>query len=295
MKDCYIDFHTHSHLSDGILSPQQLLDRAKAEGIRTMAITDHNRLCKELPLLQEDNPDLLLIQGCEVSCIHPLLPGKEVELHVVALGCDPTSPPLNKALAQNQPDRRPYIQAILEKLSKWDIFPGTYEELQAQHPETTHLGRMNIAAAMVKKGYVSSVDEAFDVYIGAFGQRKAFVPNPLRYVSLEEAVSAIQNAGGLPVLAHLFYYLLHETEQHRLLSHFISLCKGDGGMEVNYGPYTKDQRAYLKGLSEEYKLLASAASDFHGQNPTDTLSHHFSAYEHRPILERLGIEVTDSL
>ncbi len=295
MKRHNIDFHTHSHLSDGILPPQQLLNRAKAAGIRTMAITDHNRVCTILPQLQENNPDIRLIQGCEVSCLHPIRPGKEVELHVVALGFDPNSLPLKEVLAQNQPNRRPYIEAILEKLAKCNIYPGTYEELVEKHPETTHFGRMNIAASMVEKGYVSSVDEAFDVYIGAFGERRAFVPNPLRYASLESAVGAILAAGGLPVLAHLYYYLLHETDQHKLLSDFRSLCKGDGGMEVNYGPYSPEQRACLMSLAREYKLLPSAASDFHGQNPTDTLKHGFSAYDHLPILERLGIAPRDEL
>ena len=289
MKLHNIDFHTHSHLSDGILPPQQLLDRAKAAGIRTMAITDHNRICTILPQLQSANPDIHLIHGCEVSCLHPIRPGKEVELHVVALGFDPESLPLQKALAQNQPNRRPYIEAILEKLAQCGIHLGTFDELAEKHPETTHFGRMNLAASMVEKGYVSSVDEAFDVYIGAFGERRAFVPNPLQYVSLEEAVHAIQAAGGLPILAHLYYYLLHETDQHKLLSDFRSLCKGDSGMEVNYGPYSPEQRACLKALAHEYKLLPSAASDFHGQNPTDTLEHNFSAYDHLPLLERLGI------
>ena len=110
-------------------------------------------------------------------------------------------------------------------------------------------------------------------------------------MSLEEAVRAIQAAGGLPVLAHLYYYLLHETDQHKLLSDFRDLCKGDGGMEVNYGPYSPEQRTCLKALSNEYKLLPSAASDFHGQNPTDTLAHGFSAYDHLPLLERLGIDL----
>ncbi len=288
MKNHFIDFHTHTHLSDGDLSPQQLLDRAMKAGIRTMAITDHNRSCKELPQLQKEYPLIHLIQGCEVSCLHPISPDREIELHVVALGHDPYHPAMEQILRQNQPNRRPYIEAILEKLSHWDIYPGTYEELQARHPETTHLGRMTIAAAMVEKRYVSSVNEAFDLYIGAHGERKAFVPNPLKYVSLEQAVSAIQAAHGIPILAHLYYYLLSEGDQHKLLSDFCGLCHGDGGMEVNYGPYDREQRSVLKALAAEYSLLPSAASDFHGQNPTDILEHGFSAAEHLPLLERLG-------
>ena len=291
MKLHNIDFHTHSHLSDGVLSPEELLDRARLAGIRTMAITDHNRICTVLPQLQMNYPDIRLVQGCEVSCLHPVRPDKEIELHVVALGFDPDSLSLRKVLTRNQPNRRPYIEAILQKLTVCGIDIGTYEELVAKYPETTHFGRMNLAAAMVERGYVSSVNEAFDLYIGAFGERRAFVPNPLQYVSLEEAVRAIQAAGGLPVLAHLYYYLLHETDQHKLLSDFRDLCKGDGGMEVNYGPYSPEQRTCLKDLSNEYKLLPSAASDFHGQNPTDTLAHGFSAYDHLPLLERLGIDL----
>ena len=288
MKQHFVDFHTHTHLSDGNLSPQELLDRATKAGIRTMAITDHNRSCKELPQLQEAYPHIRLIQGCEVSCLYPLLPEKNIELHVVALGFDPYNKKMEEILKRNQPDRRPYIESILEKLHAVDIYPGTYEELQARHPETTHLGRMTIAASMVEKGYVSTVDEAFDLYIGAHGERRAFVPNPLTYVSLKEAVTAILDAGGIPVLAHLYYYLLSEAEQRKLLSEFRDLCRGDGGMEVNYGPYDESLRETLKALAAEYGLLPSAASDFHGQNPSDILEHGFSACDHLPLLQRLG-------
>ena len=288
MNKHYVDFHTHTHLSDGELSPQELLTRAEKAGIRTMAITDHNRSCKELPQLQKEFPGIHLIQGCEVSCLHPIVPKKDTELHVVALGFDPYHCAMERILKQNQPDRAPYINAILEKLAKQNIFPGTYEELQARHPETTHLGRMTIAAAMVEKGYVSSVNEAFDKYIGAHGERRAFVPNSLTYVSLREAVAAIRDAGGIPILAHLYYYLLSETEQHKLLSEFRDLCQGDGGMEVNYGPYDKSQRETLMTLATKYGLLPSAASDFHGQNPSDILEHGFSACDHLPLLQRLG-------
>ncbi|MBP3412765.1 MAG: PHP domain-containing protein [Oscillospiraceae bacterium] len=288
MKDFYIDFHTHSHLSDGSLSPQQLLDRAKAAGIRILAITDHNRIYSDLPRLQAQNPELQLVHGCEISCLAPITGDKETELHVVALNFDPSSPALQKVLKQNQPDRRPYIEAILQRLRECNIILEDYDTLQKQFPETTHFGRMNIAATMVKKGYVSSVNEAFDLYIGAHGERRAFVPNPLRYVSMEEAVSAIRSAGGIPVLAHLFYYLLQEQENHKLLDCFRCLAGAESAMEVNYGPYDAAQRSALKELAAKYGLMGSAASDFHGQNPEDRLDHHFPATEHLPLLECLG-------
>ena len=270
----YIDLHAHSNLSDGHHPPQNLVDLARAAGIRTLAITDHNLVQPDLDRLRRDNPDMELICGSEISCLYRTADGREIELHLVALGIDPEEPDMARVLEINQPDRRPYINAILDRLRQWDMDLGTYEDLKARFPDTGYLGRMAIATELVNQHFVRDVDEAFDLYLGggAGQQRRAYVPNPSRYVTLDEAVAAIEKTG-VCVLAHLWYYNLSMEENHRLLARFKAL--GGTAMETEYRRYTRPQRDALKELADRYSLLPSAASDYHGQSETDSLDNRF--------------------
>ena len=145
-----------------------------------------------------------------------------------------------------------------------------------------HLGRMHIARSLVAHGYVKTVDEAFDTYIGSFGQRLAYVESELDYAPIEDALFALQKAQGIAILAHLFFYPLDEAEQHRLLHTFQSLAGPCSGMEIYYGRYSEEQRRHLAELAAQYELLPSAGSDFHGPGDGNAthdggLSHHFPA------------------
>ena len=279
----YIDLHTHSCLSDGNLTPEALLTAARGAGIGILALTDHNST-EDLTAYRAAFPELTLIQGAEITCRY-----LQHELHVVALGIDPENPKLRAVLAQNQPDRRPYLTAILDKLRALGLDVGTYDELQAANPHSRHFGRMQIAKEMVNRGYVNSADEAFDIYMGAHGQRLAYVANPLKYVSLEEAVEAILSAGGVPVLAHLYYYLLDSEGERALVRRFKELAGEKAAMEVEYAAYDRAQRNALGALADEFGLMHSCASDYHGNLEGETLAHGFERELCRPLLEALGV------
>ena len=279
----YIDLHTHSCLSDGNLTPEELLRDAREAGIGILALTDHNST-EDLTAYRAAFPELRLIQGAEITCRY-----LQHELHVVALGIDPEDPRLRAVLAQNQPDRRPYLTAILAKLRNLGLDVGTYDELQAANPHSRHFGRMQIAKEMVNRGYVSSADEAFDIYMGAHGQRLAYVANPLKYVSLEEAVEAILSAGGVPVLAHLYYYLLDAEGERALVRRFKELAGEKAAMEVEYAAYDRAQRDALGALADEFGLMHSCASDYHGNLEGETLAHGFRRELAGPLLEALGV------
>ena len=283
MNHPYIDLHTHTCLSDGNLTPEELLREAREAGIGILAITDHNST-EDLTAWRAAFPELTLIQGAEITCRY-----LQHELHVVALGIDPEDPKLRAVLAQNQPDRRPYLTAILDKLRTLGLDVGTYDELQAANPHSRHFGRMQIAREMVNRGYVNSADEAFDIYMGAHGQRLAYVANPLKYVSLEEAVEAILSAGGVPVLAHLYYYLLDSEGERALVRRFKELAGEKAAMEVEYAAYDRAQRDALKALADEFGLMHSCASDYHGNLEGETLAHGFDRVLSEPLLEVLGV------
>lgn len=283
MKGSYIDLHTHSCLSDGSLTPVELLTAARDAGIGILALTDHNATA-DLSPLQAAFPELTLIQGAEITCRY-----LDQELHVVALGIDPENAQLRAVLRNNQPDRRPYLSAILEKLRALGIDVGTYDELQAANPNSRHFGRMQIAKEMQRRGYVATADEAFDVYMGAHGQRLAYVANPLKYVTLEEAVEAILDAGGVPVLAHLYYYLLDAEGERALVRRFKELAGEKAAMEVHYAAYTPAQRESLAAIADEFGLMHSCASDFHGNLADETLVHGFRREQCAPLLDALGL------
>ena len=283
MKGSYIDLHTHSCLSDGNLTPEALLTAAREAGIGILALTDHNATADVKPL-REAFPELTLIQGAEITCRY-----LDQELHVVALGIDPENAQLRAVLRNNQPDRRPYLSAILQKLRALGIDVGTYDELQAANPHSRHFGRMQIAKEMQRRGYVATADEAFDIYMGAHGQRLAYVANPLKYVTLEEAVEAILSAGGIPVLAHLYYYLLDAEGERALVRRFKELAGEKAAMEVHYAAYTPEQRAALGAIADEFGLMHSCASDFHGNLADETLAHGFRREQCAALLDALGL------
>ena len=283
MNGPYIDLHTHSCLSDGNLTPEALLTKAREAGIGILALTDHNAT-GNLTALRAAFPELTLIQGAEITCRYA-----EQELHVVALGIDPDHPAIRRVLARNNPDRRPYLSAILDKLRGLGLDVGTYDDIQAANPESRHFGRMQIAKEMQRRGYVATADEAFDVYMGAHGQRLAYVANPLEYVSLEEGVEAILAAGGLPVLAHLYYCLLDAEGERTLVRRFKELAGDKAAMEVHYAAYSQAQRESLAAIADEFGLMHSCASDFHGNLEGETLAHGFVRAQCAPLLKALGL------
>ena len=269
----YIDLHTHTKRFDGKLTAEELLQQAADAGIGVLALTDHNVTPPDLEELQAQFPAIRLVRGAEVSCRYTTAHGHEVELHVVALCFDPRHPQIQDVLGRNETDRRPYINALLEKLAVYGIDIGTYDTLRSANPDSRHIGRMHLAKTMVERGYVKNIEEAFDVYLGAFGQRLAYVKNPLQYASLEKTVNAILAAGGVPVLAHLYYYQLSEEENLRLVRQFKALAGSAAAMEVEYGRYPRHIRDRLASMAEEYDLMPSAGSDYHAQAAFETLEH----------------------
>ena len=243
----HADLHTHTIHSDGEYTPAHLGLMALQSGIRYLAYTDHNYSYSpaELSDLRLQFPMLRILRGCEFSCFYRTADGRRVEIHIVGLNFDPDCPDLQAVLRRNQPDRRSYITKILNKLDALGVGIGTYEDLMAFCNGPQHLGRMHIARSLVAHGYVKTVDEAFDIYIGSFGQRLAYVESELDYAPIEDVLSALQKAQGIAILAHLFFYPLDDAEQHRLLRIFKALAGPCSGMEVYYGRYTDEQLSLI--------------------------------------------------
>ncbi len=283
----YCDLHTHSDQSDGRLSLQALVQEARSNGIGVLGITDHN-VVSDLTDLRRNNPDMHLIQGAEFSSVYTDSTGRKQQPHILGLGFDPDHPRIVDLGKLCNPDRTPYNQEQLDALLRIGIDLGSLEEMRRRWPARKQLGTRQFAEDLVRFGYASSVQDAYDRILGHNGTAR--VVNTLRYPEVEPVVTAILAAGGIPVLPHLYYYGMSDLDNHRFVGMFHELTEGHGAIETAYGEYTPAQRLALRlEFAQPYGLMESCASDFHGVGlgPSDRLSHRFPREQFAPLLEKL--------
>ena len=273
-KKLYCDLHTHSIRSDAELTRAEVIEEAKKNNIGVLSITDHNIEFDDMDELQAKHPDIKLINGSEVSTCY-IVPdtGEEREIHVVALDFENTEHFIN-VLKHNRFDSEQYVNSIIQKLREAGLEVNfTYDDLRYELNQE-FIGRMAIARKLVSLGLVGDVYEAFDEFFGDFGQRKAYVrPDISKYIPLDIAIIEIKNAGGIPVLCHPYSYYLSEDQVVRLIQDFKKF--GGLAMETLYSQYTSEQQEQLKAYANEYGLLQSAGSDFHGRGKKGSLNHRF--------------------
>ncbi len=243
------DLHTHSTFSDGILTPTELIELAYQRGVRIMALTDHDTTegLPEAFAVAEHYPDFTLIPGIEMSTD---VPGSEVHIlgHFIDWGDDQFELQLVR-LRESRLGRARRMADKLEQLGK----PVSWERVESLAGEGA-VGRPHIARALVEAGHVSSVNEAFDLYLSrtgpAYVERERLTP-----AQVIETLTAVH---GLPTLAHPrdlegLEGLLEELTTAGLI-----------GMEVYYQDYTPDVVERLKGLADRFDLLPLGGSDYHG-------------------------------
>lgn len=273
-KKLYCDLHTHSTRSDGELTRAEVIELAIENNIGALAITDHNIPFDDIDKLQARYPEIKLINGSEISTYYDV-PGaaEKKEIHVIALDFENTERFVN-ILHRNRFDSKDYVNSIIQKLRDAGLdVHFTYDDLRREM-NNEFIGRMAIARKLVSLGIVSGIEEAFDEYIGDFGKRKAYVrPNVSKYIPMDIAIIEIRKAGGIPILCHPYSYNLSEEQVVRLIQDFKSL--GGMAMEVLYSQYTSEQQEQLKSYANKYRLLRSAASDFHGRGKKGSLDHIF--------------------
>lgn len=266
-----IDLHTHTTISDGIFTPQELVERAIKRGIKVLCITDHNAVNTDLFKLREKYPCIELPSGCEFSCGYVTKSGRCVQLHIGGIGFDIADKEINDIIRHNRASMKPYAEKVLNKLkSECSIDLCTYEELLRRNSNSLTVGRKHIAVEMVRQGICKDVDDAFDRFLGK--GMPAFVSNAKYFAPFERVVRAIVNAGGVASLCHLYQYKLDEEDTKTLLLEFSQLTNGCGAIEVYYSSYDESRQNELLNLSKSYKLLASGGSDFHGDGKVKELS-----------------------
>ncbi|MDY6829702.1 MAG: PHP domain-containing protein [Pseudomonadota bacterium] len=246
------DLHCHSTASDGVLSPQEILERADAQGVALLAITDHDTVAGVRALLDADFAvGTALLPGIELTCTD----GQRV-LHLVGLGIDVDDGTLGQHLDTLIATRMERADSILDQLRKRRL-PLEWSQVEAAAGGAPP-GRVHFARVLVECGAADSVSQAFKRYLADGKLRLGNTPWP----SLDSAVAAIIGAGGVAVLAHPRHYNLTRTRALALLRRFVSA--GGEAIEVISGansPLNDIQR--WSRTADELGLLVSAGSDFH--------------------------------
>ena len=249
------DFHNHSTASDGRLTPAQMVDLAAANGVRVFALTDHDSTegIAEARREAKKYPDLVLVPGVELSTD---IEGDEVHI----LGYFDfdliQNPDLQDALSRFRAGRFERGRLMVEKLTQLGK-PISLERVLEIAGEAS-VGRPHVARALLEAGHVSSIPEAFDLYIGrngpAYVEREKMTPG--------EAVETLQRFGAPAVLAHPSYI--------KNLGPVLTELKAAGlaGMEVYYRDYAPDLVERLARVAKENGLLPLGGSDYHAlDNP----------------------------
>src|ERR1700694_458131 len=246
----YIDLHTHSTASHGIYAPTELLRRAKDIGLRVLALTDHDTTGGlEEAAKAAAELDIDLIPGIEINTD---VSGGEV--HVLGYFPEFQRPAFQAVLKVLRDARERRGQRMVELLNEQGI---SIQWERVREIAQGAVGRPHVAKALLEAGYVQSIGEAFDKYIGTGGF--AYVP---RYrLTPDDAVRLIASVNGLPVIAHPIELPGLDT----LRDWLPGLCEvGMAGLETYYGPYTQEQERALRALADEYHLIPTGGTDFHG-------------------------------
>lgn len=251
-----IDLHCHSHYSDGLLSPKELIDRAHTMQVDVLAITDHDTVAgidEAMRYQVMQKRPLVVIPGIELSTRW-----HGFDIHVLGLNLDHRDAALLSRLAEQAERRDQRAREMSEKLAKLGM-DGVYEAAQ-RLAGRGQLTRAHFARVLISEHKVKDFDTVFQRYLGK--DKRAFVKP--RWPEIAEAVSWIREAGGSAVLAHPARYDLSAKWLRRLLVDFREA--GGQGMEVIHPHLSPDMRRQLVSYAKEYGLAASCGSDFHFPN-----------------------------
>lgn len=247
-----IDLHTHTSRSDGSDPPERIPELAAAAGCRAVAITDHDRLDGiDRARARGDAVGVRVIGGCELSC-----ESAAGALHLLAYFVEDDDGPLREALAGAQEGRTDRNRRLAARLGELGL-PASLEEIESE-AGGGGVGRPHVAAVLVRKGVVASVQEAFDVWLAA--GRPAYVER--RRLTLPEATAAIHASGGVAAVAHPLSLGLEGPELDGAVAAMVA--QGVDGLEAIYGRYTPEERAMLAALAERHDLVVTGGSDYHG-------------------------------
>jgi len=255
----YVDLHCHSTASDGTLAPAAVVQLAKDSGLVGLSLTDHDTVAG-IPEARDaaNKLGIIFLPGIEISCTYPP-PGT---MHLLGYGIDPESAVLRemtRQLIEARDNRNPKIIAKLNDLG----VAITIEEVE-QEAQGEVIGRPHIAAVLARKGYVSSIKQAFEKYLGqgaaAYFDKERMSP--------AKAIGLIRDSGGIAVLAHPIQLRTNnDAELARVVKDLLDL--GLEGIETIHSDHDAALVEKYSDLARRFSLLPTGGSDFHGRNKQD--------------------------
>jgi len=250
-----VDLHTHTIYSDGTSTPREVVILAKKQGLRAIAITDHDStggIAEAVEAGREE--EIEIIPGVELSVFYDSFE----DLHILGYFIDCSSPIINEELTRMRETRIERIKNMIQKLKTQGIDNIDFNEV-SRLTQSHSIGRPHLAAVLKEKGWVASIPEAFEKYIGE--NCPAYVS---KYkISSYEAISLIQKSGGIAVLAHPMV-----TNRDELIPGFVEA--GLQGIEVYYPNYSEATIRYYEGIAQKHKLITTGGSDAHGEAKANT-------------------------
>lgn len=254
-----IDLHIHTTFSDGLFSPEKVVDTAIALNIDVISITDHDNILsfdianRHLKKLKEENNDinLQLIQGVEINTIY-----KDYEVHILGYLMDTANSDFKQLIKNQQNARIKQTKEIIKLLASKEGIYIKFEDIKKLVAQGGSIGRPHIAKAITNAGGTLSIIEAYNKFINnnspVYTQRKT--------VSPFEAVEIIYEAGGIPVFAHPFDVDIAETLTQELMK------VGLRGIEAYHRKHSPAMVEYFSSIAEKSGLIVTGGSDFHAPN-----------------------------
>ncbi|WP_249962530.1 PHP domain-containing protein [Histophilus somni] len=244
------DLHCHSSISDGTLSPQEIVIRAHQQGVNVLALTDHDTIAGlSQARTQAEQLGISLINGVEISTSW-----ENYSIHIVGLGFDENSKKMTALLNEQAKIRLQRAVEIGKKLEHLGVANAFAETQKLTDGEVT---RAHYARYLVQIGKVINISQAFKKYLAQ--GKSAYVKT--QWVDIPNAIEIIHQANGIAVLAHPLRYTMTTKKIKRLIADFKQW--GGDAIEVAGCGQTKDQRLLLARWAEEYDLYSSVGSDFH--------------------------------
>ena len=248
------DLHIHTYYSDGIYSPEKIVDLALEHGLEAISLTDHDNILSydvAQKYIQSKNENLELIRGVEINTLY-----KGLEVHILGYFMDVTDKDFISMLKAQQQARIKQTKEILTLLKKKEGIKIKYDDVKQLVSEVGSIGRPHIARAIANAGGTSNVMEAYNKYIhvdsAVYVERKT--------VSPFDVVEVIYDAGGVPVIAHPYDVPIADELIPELVN-----C-GLRGIEAYHRKHSAPYIEHFSTLAEEYGLIVTGGSDFHAPN-----------------------------
>jgi predicted metal-dependent phosphoesterase TrpH len=254
MKPLNADLHCHSNVSDGLLSPAALVERAKANGVDLLALTDHDEIGGlEAARQAAAALGIRFVTGTEISVSW----GDDQTVHIVGLNFDERHPELIAGLARVRSGRDARAELMAAELAKVGI-DDAYAGALRFVGNPALISRSHFARYIVERGFARDIKTVFEHWLAK--GKPGYVSHA--WAELSDALDWIRMAGGVAVIAHPARYRLTPAERRELFVAFKAL--GGQGIEVVSGSHTEAEVREFAGIAREFGFLASRASDFHG-------------------------------